>query len=150
MELELTISEPSTSELADICGLLELQYAEHRIALERSKLEEAVTRALEDRKLGLFLLARCDGRAVGLSYLAWIFTLENGGTTAWLEELYVVTEFRSQGLGAKLLERSIQAAAAEGCCAVDLEVDFDHARAARLYERHGFKPVTRSRWVLRL
>ncbi len=38
-------------------------------------------------------------------------------------------------------------ARASGCFAVELEVDAEHARAARLYARAGFTQLARTRWA---
>jgi len=37
-----------------------------------------------------------------------------------------------------------------GCLAIDLEVDSDHARAERLYQREGFVGLARRRLAKRL
>jgi GNAT superfamily N-acetyltransferase len=77
--------------------------------------------------------------------------LEHGGLGGWLEELYVVPEFRGAGLGSQLLEATIQECAQRGCQALDLEVESDHERVETLYQRFGFTPLpTRRRWVRKL
>src|SRR5579872_1065229 len=87
---------------------------------------------------------------VGLAYLAYTWTLEHGGQSAWLDELYVVPGERSRGVGTALLRAALDHAARRGCRAVDLEVEAAHARAARLYAREGFRPHHRARWYRRL
>jgi uncharacterized protein YaiI (UPF0178 family)/GNAT superfamily N-acetyltransferase len=103
---------------------------------------------------GFFLLARAGqpgaGEAVGVAYVARTWTLEHGGPTAWLEELYVEAAHRNRGIGGALLDGVLAAARERGCAAVDLEVERDHARAENLYRRAGFSPLARSRWVRRL
>jgi len=34
--------------------------------------------------------------------------------------------------------------------AIDLEVDADHVRVESLYQRFGFRPLSRSRWARKL
>jgi ribosomal protein S18 acetylase RimI-like enzyme len=62
----------------------------------------------------------------------------------------VLPEYRSRGIGGLLIEAVLQAAKAQGCAAVDLEVDHEHHRAEQLYQRFGFDPLSRSRWVREL
>jgi ribosomal protein S18 acetylase RimI-like enzyme len=69
---------------------------------------------------------------------------------AWLEELYVEPAHRCGGLGTQLLHAACDVAIAEGARAVDLEVEAGHERAARLYERCGFRSHARQRWFLPL
>jgi ribosomal protein S18 acetylase RimI-like enzyme len=76
-----------------------------------------------------------------------VWTLERGGRTAWLDELYVIPERRGRGIGTALLRAAIDSAQAAGALAVDLEIDADHQRAAALYRRAGFTPLPRTRWA---
>ncbi|MDI6807801.1 MAG: GNAT family N-acetyltransferase [Candidatus Eisenbacteria bacterium] len=77
--------------------------------------------------------------------IAW--TLERGGLTAWLEELYVVPERRECGIGSLMLGAVLERVREHGCAAIDLEVDITHDRATHLYMREGFEQLNRSRWA---
>jgi GNAT superfamily N-acetyltransferase len=142
----------------DLATLLTAQFEEHAIVLDDAMLREAIRGPLRDPRLGALLLARTPadvaaraaGPAVGLAYLAYTWTLEHAGKAAWLEELYVVPDRRSAGLGTALLRAALDHARAAGCKAVDLEVEADHARAARLYAREGFHAHSRARWFKKL
>jgi GNAT superfamily N-acetyltransferase len=85
-----------------------------------------------------------------VAVLAFAWALEHGGLVAWLDELFVVPERRGGGMGRELLRRALEVARERGCRAVDLEVDSEHARAERLYERERFASLSRKRWVRRL
>jgi ribosomal protein S18 acetylase RimI-like enzyme len=98
---------------------------------------------LADPRRGFILV---DG-AAGVAWVSFTWSLEHGGLTAWLEELYIVPERRDSGLGTALLRAAEERARAAGCEAVDLEVDAEHTRAARLYQREGYRPLPRARWV---
>jgi GNAT superfamily N-acetyltransferase len=146
----MSIALATLDDVDDVAQLLSAQFEEHAIALDVGALRAAVRGAIEEPSRGAFLLAR-DGRCVGLAYIAYIWTLEHGGRSAWLEELYVVPEMRSRGVGTRLLRAAMAHAARAGCAAiVDLEVDADHARAANLYAREGFHPHRRARWFAKL
>ena len=58
----------------------------------------------------------------------------------WLEDLYVRDEARNQGLGAALMEASIERARARGCARIELDTQERYHDARRLYERFGFRP----------
>lgn len=95
-------------------------------------------------------MATSDGSAVGVAYATSILSLEHGGWSGWLEEMYVVTSWRGQQVGTQLLAAVIAAATERGWKALDLEVDSGHQRVISLYARHGFNSVHRSRFVRRL
>jgi ribosomal protein S18 acetylase RimI-like enzyme len=136
-------------ELPDVTALLSAQFEEHGVAHDGEGLRSAARGVIEHPSRGTFLVAR-DTDPIGLAYLAYIWTLEHGGKTAWLEELYVIPAMRSRGIGSALLREAIARADAEQCRAIDLEVDDEHARAADLYARAGFRRLARSRWYAKL
>lgn len=144
--------EPGTARDRDVLiALLDAQLREHEIVLAPERLATAVDGALAGPHVrGAFLVAREATRAIGFAYLAFSWSLEHGGRACWLEELYVVPERRERGLGGRLLHAALDVARAEGCAAVDLEVEVDRARAEHLYEREGFERHTRARFVRRL
>jgi GNAT superfamily N-acetyltransferase len=105
---------------------------------------------LQDERLGFFLLAQTASDTVGVAAISFAWTLEYGGKTAWLDELYVVPERRSEEIGRALLKASIATAGELGCLAMDLEVDQGRQRAERLYACEGFQRLPRNRWARRL
>lgn len=102
---------------------------------------------LSDPARGDILLAQVGDRAVGVAVFAYSWTLEHGGLSCWLDELYVEPGLRSSGIGRALLLRGIEHVKGRGAAAIDLEVVEGHERAARLYEREGFRRRDRVRWM---
>jgi len=133
-----------------LVGLLLAQFREHRITTPARRIARAVDGVLRDPGRGRFLVATLVGRPIGLAALSFVWSLEHGGRSAWLEELYVEPPHRGRGIGRRLLRAARRLAARSGAAAVDLEVDAEHTRAARLYAREGFRPLPRARWVRRL
>jgi GNAT superfamily N-acetyltransferase len=98
-------------------------------------------------RYGFMLVASTDdGRAVGVAYASTILALEHGGISGWLEELYVLPEWRGKGPGSRLLDAVIAHAEELGWRALDLEVDDDHQRVITLYTRHRFQPRSSARF----
>ncbi len=134
----------------DLFALLSAQLAEHRIPLADAELRAAIDGVFEDPRVGTFLIARDEGTALGVACLSRIWTLEHGGASVWLDELYVVPARRDAGIGTALVREAIAWAKAQGLRAIDLEVEEERARVESLYRREGFQPHTRRRWVKRL
>ncbi len=140
-------------DLAELVRLLGAQLHEHDIPATDSGMEKALRGMLDDPRRGTLFLARREGapaRAVGLACLSYTWTLELGGLSSWLDELYVEPALRGSGVGRALLLAAIAHARSIGAAAIDLEVVEGHERAARLYEREGFKRHFRTRWALPL
>ena len=81
-----------------------------------------------------------DGDVAGYMLLAYTFSQEAGGKTAWIEEIYILPEFRSMGLGSELFE-FIKAEIEPDCARLRLEVEADNIRAKKLYKSLGFKQL---------
>ena len=130
--------------------LLSMQLREHRIPVEAKALSRVVRGAIADRRLGSVVLAADGDAIVGVSYLAYTWTMEHGGKSAWLEEMYVLPERRDGGIGRRLLRETLALARRQGCVAVDLEVEASHRRVESLYRRNRFKPHRRRRWFKKI
>lgn len=135
------------AEAGAVVRLLTRQLAEHDLPADEDRVTRAVDGILADDRVGFLLVARRGDEVVGVSYVAMIWSLEHGGPSSWLEELYVLPAWRGQGVGAALLRASLAQARERGCLMMDLEVTEDHARAAHLYAREGFVVLPRGRWV---
>lgn len=150
MNPKIEISPADVESLSALHNLLSRQLDEHHIQVTADDLKKAIAAVLDDEKLGFLLVARRAGEVVGVVYVSLNWSLEHGGRSAWLEELYVIPQWRNQGIGEKLLLKVMQQANDLGCMAIDVEVDMSHARAENLYRRVGFLPLSRTRWVISL
>lgn len=142
----MRIERITPATMRDVLPLLAVQLDEHGVGLEAERLECAVRGLLDVPKRGIVLAAYDDGRAIGVALMAHTWSIEHGGFCTWLDELNVVPERRNAGIGRALVRTAMEAAKAEGCCAVDLEVEANHARAEGLYLREGFTRRTRNRF----
>jgi ribosomal protein S18 acetylase RimI-like enzyme len=145
----LDIRPAAAADLEAVTALLVAQLREHRMDTAVEKVAEAVDGIVRNPERGRILVAVDDGTVVGVAALSFVWPIEHGGQSAWLEELYVLPAARERGIGTRLLRAALRAATDAGVVAVDLEVDVDHRRAARLYEREGFTSLPRARFVRR-
>ena len=144
------ITLATRTDLAEVVKLLGAQLREHDIPAKEIGMENAVRGMLEDPRRGALFLAWEGASAVGLACLSYTWTLELGGLSSWLDELYVEPRLRGAGIGRALLHAAIAEARSAGAAAIDLEVVEGHERASRLYAREGFERRHRTRWALSL
>ncbi len=147
VENDIEIRNATSADGERIAGLLRAQLHEHAIDTPADAIRSAVEGMLADERRGFILVATRASIVVGVAYVAFTWTLEHGGQSSWLEELYVMPAARNHGIGATLVAAVLDRATAAGCAAVDLEVDTTHTRAAHLYARAGFTAHARARWV---
>jgi len=83
------------------------------------------------------LVARSEGRAVGVAVLAFRINVSASGLFASIEDLYVGPEARRQGVGRALIEAAEERCRARGVSYVEVQTDNE---AAAFYEAAGFEP----------
>jgi GNAT superfamily N-acetyltransferase len=141
------ISQATPDQFYSMVALFEAQLREHGINSSVDALISTLRIVNNQPEYGFVLTATYDGLIVGVAYASSILSLEHGGWSGWLEELYVLPEWRSNGLGTRLLDAVIAGAIERDWIALDLEVDVGHQRVVSLYASRDFQPVPRTRFV---
>src|ERR1700736_5887889 len=107
-----------------VIGMLEAQLQEHQITRPRDDLRSVVQAVIADRRHGFMLVAKApDGSPIGVAYASSLLSLEHGGASGWLEELYVIPHWRGRGIGSHLIAEVVARAKDSGWRALDLEVE---------------------------
>jgi GNAT superfamily N-acetyltransferase len=131
--------EPATPER--VPALLEWMrdfYAHEGIPFDPAVSEPVLRELLARPQLGRVLEILADGRPVGYAVLALGFSLEFGGRSAFLDELYVEPAWRGGGVGTVALRLLQETSRELGARSLALEVGLDNPGAERLYGREGF------------
>jgi GNAT superfamily N-acetyltransferase len=113
-------------------------YRHERIPFDPAVVRPAVAALLDDARLGQVWLIAVDGLPVGYLVLAFGYSLEYGGRTAVLDELFVAEAYRGRGLGSCALQFAADECRKLGLRALQLEVERHNQDAQRLYRRAGF------------
>jgi ribosomal protein S18 acetylase RimI-like enzyme len=127
--------------LDDEEGLLPLMIDFNRaegIRWSAEPMTAALRQLLQNRDLGLVLVAREARTIVGYAIATFGYDLEFAGRDAFVTELFVRSTHRRNGLGRKLLALLIEALRARDTRAVHLMVNPDNERARSLYVAAGF------------
>ena len=148
--MALSISPATLGDCAECTRLLVEQLREHDISVSAEPLQRVLEEAVADERRGFLLMARDDGKTAGVAYVTTILSAEHCGLAGWLEELYVVPDYRCRGVGTALVTAAMNRARQMGMVAMDLEVVAGHERVMSLYQRFGFQRLDRSRWIRKL
>lgn len=99
--------------------------------------------------LGEILLLQYARDIVGYSILINFWSNEFGGNVLTIDELYIQPSHRGKGIGSTFITH-LQTSKHNNAVALQLEVTPDNAKAQRLYERLGFKPVENKAFILEI
>ncbi|MBP1561872.1 MAG: GNAT family N-acetyltransferase [Oscillospiraceae bacterium] len=83
------------------------------------------------------LIFEYDGQRAGYSILTKTFHTE-AGLTLWIEDIYILPEFRGKGLGSELFA-FLEENYADRFGRFRLEVEEDNLAAVSLYKKNGFR-----------
>ena len=127
----------TAAEVTDVLSLMRQLYEHTHMPWEQNTAENALGALLRSPEKGGVWLIRADGIAIGYFVLTLAFSLEFGGTFALLDELYIVPQLRSQGIGRATLRFAEEQSHELGAATLRLETGIDNPDAVRFYERHG-------------
>jgi ribosomal protein S18 acetylase RimI-like enzyme len=135
---------------AALHALLTAQMVEHQLPADAERIDRGLDAAFRPGSPAWLMLAERDGAAVGVFLANQIVSVEKGGETLWIEELYVAPAARRSGVARSLLRSVAEDARRRGLRALDLEVVPTQQAAFALYAALGFRDVGRRRLTLEL
>ena len=127
-----------TDDLPVLLPLVRAFYAHFGYPYSEDEKRRALEELLGSPALGTAWLVLVDGEVAGYSVFSHYFSLEFGGRTAFVDELYVVPAHRGRGVGTAFLELLAGEAQRCGLVALHLESEAHNTGATALYERLGF------------
>lgn len=79
-----------------------------------------------------------NGEKAGYALLAKTFSQEAGGEVLWIDEIFILPEFRSQGIGSEFFDYL-----KSNCDVARLRLEFcpSNQKAINVYKRQGFTPL---------
>ena len=87
---------------------------------------------------GLIWVAESQRALVGYLIAVLLFSLEHGGLMAEVDELFVLPQARSAGIGTQLLSAAEADLAQRGCVRSQLQLATGNSGGRAFYERHGY------------
>lgn len=146
-ERNIVVKRAGSADRDVLRQLLTAQLVEHDLPAEAERIERGLDVALAEHSPAWLLLAEREGVAAGVCLANRGASVEKGGATLWIEELYVVPAARRGGVARALLEFLVAEAPAHGIVALDLEVVPTQSAALALYRTLQFQRVDRQRFT---
>ena len=142
---------PATKiDLDAVLGMMRRYYEEDNYPFIESEAREAASGLIDDRNLGCLQVAVVDDVVAGYLAVTLGFSLEYRGRDAFLDELFIAEEHRSQGLGREAIDIAAAWCRERGVNALHLEVERHREKAHKLYRQVGFEDHDRylmTKWL---
>lgn len=109
------------------------------IAFEPAQRQRMLTELCGNTDVGELLVVEHENTLVGFALIGYGYSAEFDGRFALLDELFVDARMRGQGLASRLIEAARERCRARRIRFLRLEITDGNERAARVYEREGFR-----------
>ncbi len=129
--------------VALIRALAEYEKLSFEVVLDEAKLNEHL---FGPRPYAEALMAEADGKSVGFALFFHNYSTFEGKPGIYLEDLYVMPEFRGRGLGKALLVALAKLAVERDCGRVEWSVLDWNEPSIRFYESLG--AVAKKEWII--
>jgi GNAT superfamily N-acetyltransferase len=147
---DVSLEPATTSHLPQLLEWMRDFYAHEGIPFDLARSRTVLAELVESPAFGRVFLLLAQGEAVGYAAVALGFSLEFGGRSAFLDELYVRPASRGHGVGAAALALLADSCRRLGARSLALEVHLENRKAEALYLRSGFVPNGRQLLTRRL
>jgi ribosomal protein S18 acetylase RimI-like enzyme len=146
----VSLAPATAADIPSLLAWMQDFYAHERIPFDPVASERALRELIDNPAFGRVFTLMDDGAAVGYAAVALGFSLEFGGRSAFLDELYVRPASRGLGIGTRALRLLQEACRGLGARSLALEVGLGNAGATGLYRREGFSTIGRQLMTRRL
>lgn len=137
--MTLIVRQARASDLDSLSMLVEEYWRFESIdGFDATRVQSLLRSLIAEPLVGTVWVAENGERLAGYLVAVTVFSLEHGGTTAEIDELFVRPACRGSGAGLALLQAAEAHAAESGCRNISLQVGVTNAGARRFYRRAGY------------
>ncbi len=138
-----------SQHLDEIYSLMAVFYEEEGYPFNKERSSKALEHLLANPSLGHAWVFQVSGKVAGYMIMTYGYSIEFGGYTVLLDELYVRKGMRRQGIGTAALQFLFAKCDELGIRSIDLEVEKSNTEAHEFYLRNGLRDGWRTqmrRW----
>ena len=121
-----------------VIELVRQYHAFDDVPFDEARTASAIAPLLNHEDAGRIWLVEIGGATVGYIALCLGYSIEFGGRDAFVDEMYLIPEWRCKGVGKVVLREIVNRARELGARALHLEVARGNEHARRLYAASGF------------
>ena len=136
--MNIELRKISISEINDIVELFNKYMIFYKQESNPEKYKTYLKNRIDNDEATIYLAYESNTKAIGFVINYTCFSSVSLGKIVILNDLFVLDNYRKEGIGNKLIDCSINLAKEIGAVRVDLGTAKDNFKAQSLYERIGF------------
>jgi len=146
--MEISIEKAEAADIGALVKLLEVLFSiEQDFSPDATAQRDGLTLLLDNPDRAQIFIARHPiAGVVGMVSAQLVISTAVGAPSAWIEDLVVQEQFRKQGVGKTLLEKTQEWAKSKGAKRVQLIADADNTSALDFYNRLGWTQTRLQAW----
>jgi len=148
--MSATMRRAGAPDLGDLLQLMHEFYEEAGFPLNPDRARAAFLPLLAPGDLGQVWVADLEGQVAGHLVFTFSYSMEYGGRTAFIEDLFVRPALRNRGVGRALVAQARAICESLGVRAMYLEVARNNGAAQAIYRAVGFDSTDRQLLTLAL
>jgi GNAT superfamily N-acetyltransferase len=141
---ELRLAQPD--DTGELIGFMRRFYEADHIEFRETIAWRGLQKLFADESAGRVWWIQDADKRIGYVVVTFCLSLEFGGPTAVVDELYIEESHRGKGIGFATLKDIEEFCIARGILALHLEVDRDNIHAQALYRKAGY--IDRNNFLL--
>jgi len=141
--MDLFLLDTQISDLDQILVLIHDFYQHFEYPYNEAEKRLTLEELFSTPMAGRIWLIQKNQNVVGYVYLSFYFSLEFGGRTAFIDELFVLPNYRGQGIGSKVINLIEKRCVELNFKAIHLESEITNKGATTLYLKLGFMDYNR-------
>jgi ribosomal protein S18 acetylase RimI-like enzyme len=141
--VELNFRLATASEISVLSGMIEDYHLFDHIPFEKTQVESVLSRLIDQPELGQPWFICLGSQIIGYIIITFGYSVEYLGKNAFIDELYLKSEYREKGYGQKAMQFGQEIARKLGLSALHLEAERDNTRALHVYRKMGFQDPDR-------
>lgn len=137
---EIVLTKVFPSEMDFLREYVEALYAHDEDFESMVHIEDGVKSLLRNEALATAYFIKCGEERVGYVILTRYHSVEKGGLTVYIDELYVEDPFRRTGVGKAVMAKILDVAKQEGAKTLWAQAEPYNTAAHTFFESQGFRP----------
>ena len=136
----MEISRGTINDIEEITGFqIAMALESEGTILDGNKVRSGVKAAMEDVSKGAYIVARTDGKPIASLMITREWSDWNNGWYWWIQSVYVMPEYRGQGIFRSMYRKVIEMAKEQSVAQVRLYVDRHNTNAQKVYQKLGME-----------